>query len=346
MEKKEPLVSIIILNYNFGRLLINCVESVYKTDYANYEIILVDNASTDKSHKLCKEKFPDIILIENEKNLGYCAGNNIGIRKANGEFLVILNPDVIVNENWLKEFFYAYQKNGDALYQPKLVTLDDDSRINSAGNMIQTFGFGFSMGKGEKDSDLYNEPRQIGFASGACLFISKNLMEKIGYFEPFLFSYNDDMDFGWRALKMGRKSCYVPSVVIKHSENSTKKLNPKKFYFLERNRHYCILTHYSKKSFMKLLPSLIIIEVIVLLFFLSKGLIRQKLRGYKNIIANWKYISKKHDESESIREISDKEILENFVDEIFVPDIVSGKLSAKIFNKILRSLSKSFRYFV
>jgi len=95
-----------------------------------------------------------------------------------------------------------------------------------------------------------------------------------------------------------------------------------------------------------MLPSLIVIEIIIFLFFLSKGLVRQKLRSYKNIIANRKYIAKKHDESESNREISDKEILENFVDEIFVPEIISGKLSEKIFNKILRSLSKSFRHFV
>ena len=72
MENKKPLISIIILNYNAGDLILNCINSVIQTKYENYEIILVDNVSTDNSHKKCKEKFSDIILIENMENLGYC----------------------------------------------------------------------------------------------------------------------------------------------------------------------------------------------------------------------------------------------------------------------------------
>ena len=89
MENKKPLISIIILNYNAGNLLLECIESISNSNYKNFEIIVIDNVSKDNSHKKCKEKFTDIILIENEKNLGYCGGNNIGIEKANGDFLVI-----------------------------------------------------------------------------------------------------------------------------------------------------------------------------------------------------------------------------------------------------------------
>ena len=96
VKEKEPLISIIILNYNAGNLLLECVESIYNSNYKNFEIIVVDNVSKDNSDKKCKEKFSDIILIENEKNLGYCGGNNVGIETAKGDFLVILNPDVIV----------------------------------------------------------------------------------------------------------------------------------------------------------------------------------------------------------------------------------------------------------
>ena len=116
---KKPLVSIIILNYNAGELLINCVESVFQTKYSNFEVIVVDNISSDNSHKKCKEKFEKIQLIENSKNYGYCEGNNIGIRKAKGEFIVILNPDTIVESNWLDEFLIAYSKFGDGLVSTK-----------------------------------------------------------------------------------------------------------------------------------------------------------------------------------------------------------------------------------
>ena len=119
MKEKEPLISVIILNYNAGNLLLDCVESLLNSNYKNFEIIVIDNVSSDNSHKKCKEKFSDILLIENKKNLGYCGGNNIGIEKANGEFLVILNPDVIVESNWLNELLIGYEKYGDGLFQPK-----------------------------------------------------------------------------------------------------------------------------------------------------------------------------------------------------------------------------------
>ena len=116
---KESLISIIILNYNAGDLLLDCVKSIFESNYKNFEIILVDNVSKDLSHKKCKEKFPDINLIENSENLGYCEGNNVGLQKVNGKFIVVLNPDTIVDPNWLNELLKAYKKNGDGLYQPK-----------------------------------------------------------------------------------------------------------------------------------------------------------------------------------------------------------------------------------
>ena len=107
---EEPLVSVIILNYNAGELLLDCVESVRKSEYDNLEILVVDNISSDNSQKKCKEKFPDIKLIQNEKNFGYCEGNNVGIRNAKGEFIAILNPDTIVDSNWLRELINGYKK--------------------------------------------------------------------------------------------------------------------------------------------------------------------------------------------------------------------------------------------
>ena len=86
---KKPLVSIIVLNYNAGKLLLDCITSLKKAAYKNMEILIVDNISSDGSHTKCKEKFPDIKLIQNKKNLGYCGGNNVGINEASGEFIVI-----------------------------------------------------------------------------------------------------------------------------------------------------------------------------------------------------------------------------------------------------------------
>ena len=131
-ESNGPLISIIILNYNAEKFLDECLDSIYKTEKVNFEVILVDNASTNKSYRACTQKFPEIKLIENKKNLGYCEGNNVGIRSAKGEFIVVLNPDTVVTPTWLYELINAYQDNGEGIYQPKiLATTDHDMLLSS-----------------------------------------------------------------------------------------------------------------------------------------------------------------------------------------------------------------------
>ena len=337
---KIPKISIIILNYNAGDLLEKCISSIVKSNYENIEIILVDNASQDHSHIKCKEKFSQIKLIENKENLGYCEGNNIGIKSANGEYIIILNPDTEVESNWIEEFIKEFNNHGDGLYQPKLLAVSDKSRINSAGNMMNIFGFGFSSGKGKKDSKKFGNFKPINYASGACLFTSKKILDKIGFFDPYLFAYHDDLELGWRALQLGIKSFYVPTVIVYHAESFSFKWSSKKFYLLERNRWYCILTHYSKTTFYKILPSLIIIEIITFLFFLSKGMINEKIRASKDIIKDRKIIGKKHSELEKKKIISDKQIIEEFSNIIEIPSQVSSSSVSLVFNEIISFLGK------
>ena len=176
VNDEESLVSIIILNYNAGKLIEECVDSIYQSNYKNFEIILVDNNSKDKSHVKCKEKFPLINLIVNKENLGYCEGNNVGIRVAKGKFVIVLNPDTIVDPNWINELLQGYEKFGDGIYQPKFLTIDNESILQSTGNMIQLFGFGYSRNKGDKDENQFNDIENINYASGTCLFTTKEII--------------------------------------------------------------------------------------------------------------------------------------------------------------------------
>jgi GT2 family glycosyltransferase len=347
MNENKPLVSIIILNYNAGQLLIDCVDSILKTDYPNLEVILVDNASKDQSHLKCKEKFPKIILIENTENLGYCEGNNVGIRAAKGEFVVILNPDTIVDPNWLKELIAAFYEYGDGIYQPKFLTTTDHSILMSTGNMIQLFGFGYSRGKGEKDNRQFENHEIIGYASGTCLFTSINIMKKLGMFDSFLFAYHDDLDLCWRAALQGIRSHYVPKSIVYHpSEGFSFKWSPFKYYLLERNRQYCLLTHYSKSTFYKMLPSLILVDIAVFFFYLSRGMLKQKIQASLNILKNWNRINKKYYQIQKERKIDDKTIIANFKDEIYVPKEVSNKERNLLFNKFISDLSRFTRNFI
>ena len=335
------LVSIIILNYNAGDLLLNCVDSVFKSAYSNFEVLVVDNLSTDNSHITCKEKFKKIQLIENKKNLGYCEGNNVGIRKANGEFIVILNPDTIVEPNWLDELISAYNKFGDGLYQPKHLSLTEKTIYMSAGNMLNIFGFGYAREKGKKDENQFNKIEEIGYASGTCLFTSSAVLKKIGLFDPFIFLYHDDLDLGWRASQLGIKSYYVPTSLIYHAESYSLKWTAEKFYWLERNRKYCILTHYSKQTYSKIFPTLMAVDFFVWIFYLTKGFLGAKIRAELDIIKNRNAIKIKYEELESKKIASDKELIAKFSDSLHIPSNVTGKNTNNVFDSVIQWLSKS-----
>ena len=342
-DNSSPLVSIIILNYNAGNLLLNCVDSVFKSTYPNFEVLVVDNISTDNSHIICKEKFEKIHLIKNKENLGYCEGNNVGIRNADGEFIVILNPDTIVEPDWLNHLMSAYSKFGEGLYQPKFFSLNEKLVLQSTGNMLHIFGFGFARDKGKADDEKIKSVEKINYASGTCLFTSKIVLDKVGLLDPFLFLYHDDLDLGWRAAQIGINSFYVPQSIIYHAESYSIKWSSKKFYWLERNRKYCLLTHYSKETYAKMRSSLFLVDVCVWLFYLSKGFLGAKIKAELDIFRNRKAIKIKYNQLEKIKIISDKELIKKFPDEIFVPKNVSEPIFNQLFNNILSTLSKKVK---
>lgn len=339
---KTPLISIIVLNFNAGKLLLNCIDSIKKSNYKNLEIIVVDNISSDDSQNECKKKFPEIKLIQNNKNFGYCEGNNIGIRSAGGKFIIILNPDTIVESTWIDELLNAYCKFGEGLYQPKILSLNGNNVIQSTGNMIHVFGFGFARDKGKKDTKHTNIER-IGYASGTCLFTSKNVLDKVGLLDEFLFLYHDDLDLGWRAAQIGINSYYVPNSKVFHVESYSLKWSAKKFYWLERNRKYCLQIHYSKKTYKKMKLSLLLVDFLVWVFYFSKGFIGVKIKAELDIRKNKNLIEKRYNELENKKIIPDVKLLKRFPDEIFVPVDVSQQSMNIRFNSILTKLSRKIK---
>ena len=223
------------------------------------------------------------------------------------------------------------------------MSLHEEGIIQSTGNMIQIFGFGFARDKGEKISDKNEEIERVGYASGTCLFTSKKVLQKIGLFDKFLFLYHDDLDLGWRAAQMGINSYYVPKSKIFHVESYSLKWSSKKFYWLERNRKYCLQTHYSKETYSQIKLSLFVVDLFVWMFYISKGFLGAKIRAELDIRKNREKIEKKYEELEKIKIISDKELIRYFPDEIFVPKNVSKQSNNKNFNSILTRLSKKVK---
>ena len=342
---KKRMVSIIILNYNGEKFLENCLESIIRETNQSYEIIVVDNNSPDKSGEKFSKKYQKCNFILNKKNVGVSEGLNIGIRNARGKFVVLLNNDLIVAPKWLEHLFDAHEIYGNGLYQPKFLKMNDRSVLDSAGNLISIFGFGFSREKGKKDTLQYNAIEEIGFAAGTCLFCTKEIFDKVGLFDEKLFAYNEDLDLGWRARLLNFKSYYVPKSIVYHHGSAQWKWSGEKFYLLERNRWIVLLSNYNIKTILKLLPSLLIIEMVLLIFFTKKRMLKKKLRSYGGIIQFTNHIKRRRKQINKLKNVNDDEIFKSFCCAIETPLEVSKTEGIEKFNKLLKILGNFVGYY-
>jgi len=337
-ENTKPLVSIIILNFNGGKHIEECIESIYNTKEISLEVILIDNNSSDNSQNICKEKFPEIILIQNDKNIGMAA-RNIGVEKAQGQYIVFLDFDTVVTSNWLGSLLKSFETHGDGLYQAKVLRKLEKNKIGSTGNMINIFGLAYARGKGETDNGQYNQFLKVGYPPGCCVFTSKDVIKKIGKVEEMFFAYHDDVDYGWRAAMLGIPSYYEPNSVIYHLSSPTLQWGKKKFFLLERNRWICLLSLYSKKTLFKIFPILIITEIGIFFYFIRKGMGITKIHTFFSLLKLLPQINKRAQEINKKRIVPDQIIIQNFVDDLVFPTYID-KQSAPVENNVIRKLSK------
>lgn len=200
---KNPLVSIIILNYNGRNYISDCVRSVLNSSYDNFEVIIVDNASTDGSYELVVKEFgndPRVKIMRNKKNLGFSGGNNVGLRIAKGKYIVLLNNDTVVSKDWLKKLVWIMENHENiGIIQPLVVNLEDKEIIQSIGFIVdKILLLSKSIGRGIRVDSIKNNIliKGISYAYGACLMIRRECFKRVGFFDPKLKFYFDDNYWG------------------------------------------------------------------------------------------------------------------------------------------------------
>ncbi len=313
-SNQSPVASVIVVNYNGGRLLENCLRSLFETKFTPIEVIVVDNGSTDGSADLVAFRFPSAKLIRLPRNEGYSVANNLGIRAARGEYLVLLNSDIEVNPEWLSILVkVAQQKPEVAFLQPKILFLEKGDTINSAGNEIHFAGFGICRGIGVRDLGQYDRSEEIGYASGACVMVSRKALDEIGLLDEIFFAYGEDKDWGWRAKMMGYTSMYVPAARVYHKWSAVLGWSPKKMYYLELERLVSVLKNYAKRTFIILAPILLLVELAVLLHAAAKGWLSYKILAYVHTFSLREEIKKRRNELSQKKRVPDGLLIREFV---------------------------------
>jgi GT2 family glycosyltransferase len=224
----DKLVSIVIINWNNKDYLERCIESINNQTYSNKEIIFIDNDSKDGSFDFFKEKFGDkkYILVNNKENLGYSGAANQGIKLSNGEYIMIINPDIIMEEDFIEKLCLFVEEDSEiGALSGKLLKYDfkNDKKLNiidSAGIIIYKDRTCIDRGQNDEDLGQYNTTERVFGVCGAAPFYKRSALEKIKieneYFDEDFFAYKEDIDLSWRLNKAGYKCVYYPKAIAYH----------------------------------------------------------------------------------------------------------------------------------
>jgi GT2 family glycosyltransferase len=312
--------------------------------YPRKELIIVDNASEDNSATQVESLYPQVQVVRNALNLGYSGAGNVGIAKAKGEFVALMNPDTIVDQRWLDELVDASVRHPRAaFFQPKILVMDDQRILNSAGNMIHVTGFGICRGIGTLDREQFQMETEVCYASGACTLARTEALRDIGPMDDLFFAYGEDKDWGWRGLMMEWQSIYVPSSRILHKWSPTLGHGPRKFYLLEYERVLSVWKNYSKRTLLLLAPLLIVVEASVLVYAAFKGWLAEKVRSYSDLMRLRGRVAQRKRSIQARRISHDGAIVGRFVTEIEHPyvgraGLILNRLAAWVFARVKNSI--------
>ncbi|MFH1825325.1 MAG: glycosyltransferase family 2 protein [Candidatus Firestonebacteria bacterium] len=304
-------ISCVIVNYNCEKFLEKCIESVKNQTYNVCEIIVVDNFSTDCSVEFLKKKYSDLKIYFITENLGFCKSANFGLRNSSGDYILILNSDVVLAEDFIEKIINKLNslKNDVGLITGKILRLTDKNVIDSTGQFISRFLKPIERGYGKLDKHIFKEG-YVFSSCGAVSLYKKEMLEDIKindeYFDEDFFMYYEDFDLGWRANLYGWKAYFEPKAVAFHYRSGSDAKNETRFFskrflftkkpfFIRKhillNRYLVLLKNCSLKEFLSHLHYFLIYEflfwIYIIIFDIKVGL------SIINIFKLWKKILQK-----------------------------------------------------
>ncbi len=215
-------VSVVIPSLDGEKLLPVALESLHEQTFRDFDVVVVDNASKDRSLELLKSRYPRVKVVALRRNMGFAGAVNRGIEASASEFVAVLNNDVEVCPRWLEELHTALTEHAEAgSAGPKMMRYFERNRINILGLRLNRTGEIELIGAGEDDHGQYDQARHVfGVSAGAALYRRKMLNE-IGLFDEEFFANHEDVDLAFRAQLAGYKALYVPSALAYHMVGST-----------------------------------------------------------------------------------------------------------------------------
>jgi GT2 family glycosyltransferase len=243
----SPPVSVIIVNWNGMDYLKYCLDSLRAQTFPDFEVIVVDNGSTDGSVQCLRENYRGWVrVLPNPRNEGFSGGNNRGIRAASGKYIVLLNNDARADFRWLEELVKAAEENPRAGMLACKIYLQEGSRIiDNVGHLMYRDGLNRGKGRLEVDRGQYEKMEEVFFPSGCAALYRREMLEEVGLFDEDFFAYGDDTDLGLKGRLAGWNCLYVPTAVVHHRySQSSGAYSLLKAFYVERNRLWIAVKYF------------------------------------------------------------------------------------------------------
>ena len=248
--KRSPNVSVVVINWNGRRFLERCFDSLHELDYAAVNLVLVDNGSQDGSVEFVTARYPDVTILANRTNVGFCRACNQGLREALRDglpYVVLLNNDTEVDRRWISELVNAAEQHPHAgALSSKILFMEHRNIINSTGLCCSIIGNAWDRGIGQPDDERWSKPDRVLGVSGGALFLRTDALRRVGLL-PHFDIYLEDMDLSLRLWNAGYEIMYVPTAVLYHHFSATMgepKNMWRKEYLNARNRFRLIMRQF------------------------------------------------------------------------------------------------------
>ncbi|OLY94908.1 glycosyl transferase family 2 [Cnuella takakiae] len=228
-QQQQPLVAIVILNWNGRHYLEQFLPSVFASGYPNLEVVVADNASSDDSVLFLRQHYPQVQVLELAQNFGFAKGYNEALKHVAAPYYMLLNSDVAVTPGWLQPMVALLEQQANYVAcQPKILAYKNQQKFEyagAAGGWIDAYGYPFARGRVfdicEVDEGQYSDAQQVFWASGAALLIKREAYHAAGGFDPYFFAHQEEIDLCWRLQRMGKQIWCCPQSVVYHVGGGT-----------------------------------------------------------------------------------------------------------------------------
>ncbi len=323
MKSALPKITVIIPHWNGEAILRRCLISLRLTDYDNYEVMVVDNGSTDHSVTMIRNEFPEVNVAESPVNLGFAAGCNLGISNSESPYVALLNNDAEVTAGWLTPLAELAESDpAIAAVQPKILSIHNRQKFDycgAAGGEMDIFGYPFAWGRLfdmiEKDQKRYDQVRQIFWATGAAKLIRRAAINRVGLFDETFFAHMEEIDLDWRMQLAGYKIKVQPASVVYHQTGGTlAQERIQKMILNHRNNILMVIKNYQWFTLIWILPVRFLLELMTIAVSPLRGDWKRSfavIRGLAATLRFWPHLIKEKKKIAQFRIMKDQTLMKN-----------------------------------